>query len=259
MAQRIPQSVPKTALVTGAARRVGRAIALALAQDGWNIAVHFGRSKDEAEATAADIRAQGVDAAILSADLAVEAEVEPLLATAADRLGPVGLLVNNASTFERDRLATVTRSSWDRHLEANLRAPVVLMQQFAAQLPAEHDGAIVNIIDQRVWNPTEDFLSYTVTKMALWGLTRTLALDLAPRIRVNGVGPGPVLASVHQDTESFDAQARSVPLQHASAPEEIAGAVRYLAAARSVTGQMIAVDGGQHLWWAPPGEQTPRD
>ena len=259
MAQRTPQSVPKTALVTGAARRVGRAIALALAQDGWNIAVHFGRSKDEAEATAADIRAYGVNAAILSADLAVEAEVAPLVANAADRLGPVGLLVNNASTFERDRLATMTRNSWDKHLEANLRAPVVLMQQFAAHLPAEHDGAVVNIIDQRVWNPTEDFLSYTVTKMALWGLTRTLALDLAPRIRVNGVGPGPVLASIHQDTESFDAQARSVPLQHASAPEEIAGAVRYLAGAQSVTGQMIAVDGGQHLWWAPPGEQTPRD
>ncbi len=259
MAQRSPQAVPRTALVTGAARRVGRAIALALGREGWNVAVHYGRSADEAEATAAEVRALGVQATTLSADLSKEEQVETLVRRAEEALGPVGLLVNNASTFERDQLATVTRQSWDRHLEPNLRAPVVLMQQFAQHLPSTSDGAIVNIIDQRVWNPTEDFLSYTVTKMALWGLTRTLALDLAPRIRVNGVGPGPVLASIHQDSESFDAQARSVPLEHAADPSEIASAVVFLAGAASVTGQMIAVDGGQHLWWAPPGEQTPRD
>ena len=153
----------------------------------------------------------------------------------------------------------MTRESWDAHLDPNLHAPVVLSQAFSRALPAENDGVIVNIIDQRVWNPTEEFLSYTVSKMALWGVTRTLALELAPRIRVNGVGPGPILPSIHQDDERFDAQARSVPLQHGAAPDEIADAVRFLAISPSVTGQMIAVDGGQHLWWAPPGPDTPRD
>lgn len=259
MAQRVPQPVPKTALVTGSAHRVGRAIALALAGAGWNVAVHYGTSADAAERTAGDIRELGVEAATLSADLADETEVESLIARTGERLGPVGLLVNNASVFERDTLATATRDSWDRHMNPNLRAPLVLMQQFAALLPAENDGVVVNIIDQRVWNLTDDFLSYTLSKVGLWGLTRTLALELAPRIRVNGVGPGPILPSVHQDQDRFDAQARAMPLEHGADPDEVADAVVFLAGARSVTGQMIAVDGGQHLWWAPPGPDTPRD
>ena len=156
-------------------------------------------------------------------------------------------------------LRTVTRASWDAHIAVNLRAPVVLMQSFAAALPQDHDGVIVNMLDQRVRAPTEDFLSYTMTRNALWGLTRSLALDLAPRIRINGVGPGPTLGSIHQSTDVFERQAASVPLQHASVPEDVAAAVVYLASARSVTGQMIAVDGGQHLWWAPPGPDTPTD
>ncbi|MDF1794719.1 MAG: SDR family oxidoreductase [Thalassobaculaceae bacterium] len=259
MVQRLPQPVPKTALVTGAAHRVGRAIALALGSAGWNVAVHYGRSGDSAAETARDIRALGVRATTVGADLTDETQVTTLIERSEDALGPVGLLVNNASTFERDSLATATRQSWDRHMEPNLRAPLVLMQQFAARLPTESDGAIVNIIDQRVWNLTEDFLSYTLTKVGLWGLTRTLALELAPRIRVNGVGPGPILPSVHQEQDQFDAQARAVPLRHGANPEEVAEAVLYLAGAQSVTGQMIAVDGGQHLWWAPPGPETPRD
>jgi NAD(P)-dependent dehydrogenase (short-subunit alcohol dehydrogenase family) len=259
MSQRVPQPVPKTALVTGAARRVGRAIALALAGAGWDVAVHYGTSGDAAERTAEDLRALGVRAVALGADLGDEAQTSRLIERCDAALGPVGLLVNNASTFERDTLATATRQSWDRHMEPNLRAPLVLMQQFAARLPAGNDGAVVNIIDQRVWNLTEDFLSYTLSKIGLWGLTRSLALDLAPRIRVNGVGPGPILPSIHQDREQFDAQARAMPLQHGATPEEVAEAVLFLASARSVTGQMIAVDGGQHLWWAPPGPDTPRD
>lgn len=251
--------MPKTALVTGSAHRVGRAIALALAGAGWNVAVHYGTSADAAERTARDIRELGVEAATLSADLADETEVESLIARTGERLGPVGLLVNNASVFERDTLATATRDSWDRHMNPNLRAPLVLMQQFAALLPAENDGVVVNIIDQRVWNLTDDFLSYTLSKVGLWGMTRTLALELAPRIRVNGVGPGPILPSVHQDQDRFDAQARAMPLEHGADPDEVAAAVVFLAGARSVTGQMIAVDGGQHLWWAPPGPDTPRD
>lgn len=259
MSQRATKPVPKTALVTGAARRVGRAVALKLAGEGWNIGVHYGTSREAAEQTVDDIRALGVNAVAVSADLRDEAQVRELLPRIAAALGPVGLLVNNASTFERDTLATATRESWDRHMEPNLRAPLVLTQQFAAQLPETSDGAVVNIIDQRVWNLTEDFLSYTLSKVGLWGLTRTLALGLAPRIRVNGVGPGPILPSIHQEQEQFDDQARAMPLQHGADPEEVADAVLYLATARSVTGQMIAVDAGQHLWWAPPGPDTPRD
>lgn len=259
MAQRTPAAIPRTALVTGAAKRVGRAIALGLARDGWNIAVHYGRSAAEAQETVDAIRSLGVEATALSADLADDATTAALIPRAAETLGPVGLLVNSASRFERDQIDTVSRESWDAHLNPNLRAPVVLSQALVRDLPASNDGAIVNIIDQRVWNPTEEFLSYTVSKIGLWGLTRTLALELAPRIRVNGVGPGPILPSIHQDDDRFDAQARSVPLQHGASPDEIADAVRFLATAPSVTGQMIAVDGGQHLWWAPPGPDTPRD
>lgn len=259
MAQRATQSVPKTALVTGAAHRVGRAIAMALASAEWDVAVHYGRSAEAAEETTREIRAHGVRATTIAADLADESQVETLIERTEAELGPVGLLVNNASTFERDTLSTMTRQSWDRHIEPNLRAPLVLMQHFARRLPSDNDGLIVNIIDQRVWNLTEDFLSYTLTKTGLWGLTRTLALELAPRIRVNGVGPGPILPSIHQDHEQFDAQARAMPLQHGASPQEVADAVLFLTTARSVTGQMIAVDGGQHLWWAPPGPETPRD
>lgn len=259
MPQRLPAPVPRSALVTGAGRRVGSAIALRLARAGWNVAVHYGQSRAEAEATADGVRGHGARAVALAADLAVESEVETLVERAAEALGPIGLLVNNASVFEPDRLGTLTRAGWDRHMETNLRAPVVLMQRFADRLPQGSDGVIVNILDQRVWNPTEEFLSYTVTKMALWGLTRTLALDLAPRIRVCGVGPGPTMANTRQDPALFDAQAASVPLRHRADPDEIGDAVAFLADARSVTGQMIAVDGGQHLWWAPPSELTPRD
>jgi NAD(P)-dependent dehydrogenase (short-subunit alcohol dehydrogenase family) len=259
MSQRATQPIPKAALVTGGARRVGRSIALALAAHGWDVVVHYGRSGEEAKATAAEIQALGVRAITAPADLGDEAQVETLVARCTDELGPLGLLVNNASTFERDTLSSMTRESWQRHIEPNLRAPLVLMQRFAAALPKHSDGAIVNIIDQRVWNLTEDFLSYTVTKVGLWSLTRTLALELAPRIRVNGVGPGPILPSVHQDQDQFDHQARAMPLQHGASPQEVADAVLFLATARSITGQMIAVDGGQHLWWAPPGADTPRD
>lgn len=259
MTQRQPRPVPRSALVTGAGRRLGRSIALRLADAGWNVAVHYGQSRDEAEATATAVRQRGVRAAVLSADLADEAAVGSLVGCAAEAVGPIGLLVNNASLFEPDQLASVTRAGWDRHMATNLRAPVVLMQRFAALLPDGQDGVIVNILDQRVWNPNEEFLSYTVTKTALHGLTRTLALELAPRIRVCGVGPGPTLPNPRQAADRFEAQARSVPLQRAVAPDEVADAVVYLAEARSVTGQMIAVDGGQHLWWAPPSESTPRD
>ncbi len=243
---------PKAALVTGAGRRIGRAMALALARAGWSVAVHYNRSREEAARTVADIERAGGTAVAVAADLGREAEVETLLPLAAEALGPVTLLVNNASLFEMDTVDTVTRDSWDAHIETNLRAPFVLSQAFARQLPAEAEGNIVNMLDQRVWKLTPYFMSYTVAKMGLWTLTRTLALALAPRIRVNGIGPGPALPSARQTDAQFEAQCAALPLRHGTSPDEIAAAVLFILATPSMTGQMIALDGGEHLAWQLP-------
>ncbi|KZD09686.1 SDR family oxidoreductase [Oceanibaculum pacificum] len=240
-------SYPPAALVTGAARRIGRAIALDLAGHGWDVALHANRSLDEAHRLAAEIAALGRKAVVLQADLAHEPAVETLVPAAVAALGPLGLLVNNASTFEKDDIATASRASWEAHIEPNLRAPLVLTQAFARQLPADRAGCVVNLIDQRVWNPGADFLSYTVSKAALLTLTRTLALALAPRIRVNAIGPGPVLRSIHQSEAEFAAECRGVPLQRGTDPAEICRTLRFLLEAAAMTGQMIALDGGQHM------------
>jgi NAD(P)-dependent dehydrogenase (short-subunit alcohol dehydrogenase family) len=240
------------ALVTGAGRRIGRAIALALADDGYDIAVHYRTSRAAAEEVAAAIKAKGRAAALFPADLANEDAVAALLPAATQALGPVTCLVNNASVFERDEAASVTRASWDAHLETNLRAPFVLMQEFARLLPATTSGAIVNILDERVWNLTPHFVSYTLSKAGLWTLTQVMAMALAPRIRVNAVGPGPTLPSPRQSAEQFARQSAGVPLKRGASPEEIAACVRFIAGAGPMTGQMIALDGGQHLGWAQP-------
>jgi NAD(P)-dependent dehydrogenase (short-subunit alcohol dehydrogenase family) len=238
------------ALVTGAGVRIGRRIALSLAEAGFDVAVHYRGSQAEAQSVAEAVTALGRRAAVLQADLAVEAEVEGLVDRAAELLGPVSVLVNNASVFLQDAAGSMSRETWDAHLETNLRAPLVLAQAFARQAP--EGASIVNLIDQRVWKPTPQFFSYSISKAALWFATQTLAQALAPKIRVNGVGPGPTLPSVHQRPEDFEAEARAVPLERRATPEEIAQAVLYLVDARSVTGQMIAVDGGQHLGWRTP-------
>jgi NAD(P)-dependent dehydrogenase (short-subunit alcohol dehydrogenase family) len=235
------------ALVTGSARRIGRALAIAAAQAGYDVAVHHRDSAEDAEATAEAVRAAGRKAVVLAADLADRPE--QLIAQAVVALGPVTLLVNNASVFLGDELATLTRESWDAHMEANLHAPVALAQAFAAQ---GGEGLIVNLIDQRVWRPNPQFFSYSLSKAGLWWATRTMAQALAPKIRVNGIGPGPTLPSIHQSPEDFEAEASSVPLRRRATPDEIAAALRYLIDAPSVTGQMIAVDGGQHLAWQTP-------
>ena len=236
-------------LITGAAKRLGRAIALKLAGAGYDIAIHYRSSKPEAETLAAEVKALGRRAALVDGDLAKEAEVETFVPRAGAALGPLTALVNSASVFEDDGIATMTRRSWDKHIETNLRAPLVLSQAFAKQLPAGPDGAIVNIIDQAVLNLTPQFLSYTVSKAGLWTLTQTLAQALAPRIRVNAVAPGPSLKAERQSQANFDRQVQSTLLQRPSEPADIAGAVHYLLSARVVTGQMIAVDSGQHLAW----------
>src|SRR5882724_3450573 len=240
------------ALGTGAARRIGRVIAHDLAAAGWPVAVHYHRSREDADSLVAEIVAAGGRAVALAADLAREAEVDTLVPRAVAALGPLACLVNNASEFVMDKIDTVTRASWDVLIETNLRAPLVLSQAFARQLPAGSEGNIINLLDQRVLSLTPYFLSYTVAKAGLWTLTQTLALGLAPRIRVNGIGPGPTLPSPRQTEAQFAAQCAAMPLGHGTTPEEIAAAVRFILAAPSLTGQIIALDGGQHLGWAVP-------
>ena len=248
---------PGAALVTGAGARLGRVMAEALGRDGWRIAVHYNSSADGAEETAANIRAGGGDAAIVQADLSDEADTSTLLAHAAAAIGhPITLLINSASTFDDDRVADHTRDNWDRHMEPNLRAPIHLAQMFSRNLPVGQKGLIINMLDQRVWKLTPQFFTYTLSKAALWQATQTLAQALAPDIRVNGIGPGPTLRNVHQSAEEFAAETHATLTGEGSGPEEIVRAMRYLISADSVTGQMIASDGGQHLMWQTPDTQT---
>ncbi len=244
----------RAALVTGAAKRIGRAIALDLAAHGWDVAIHYHSSETDALDAVRAVEALGRRATALKADLGREAETTPLVGHAVAALGPLTLLVNNASTFESDGWNTVDRASWDLHVETNLRAPFVLTQAFARQLPEGDEGNVINLLDQRVWNPTPAFMSYTVSKLGLWGLTQTLALALAPRIRVNGIGPGPAMPNIRQTQAHFDEQCASMPLRRGTTPEEICRTLRFILDAPAMTGQMIALDGGQHLGWAPPAK-----
>ena len=221
----------------------------ALADAGFDIAIHCHNSRTEAEVLAQQVRSRGCRATVLAADLGDEAAVHDLVPTATTALGPIGVLINNASTFERDEWDDATRASWDAHMEPNLRAPFVLTQAMARALPDEASGVVINMIDQRVWSLTPHFVSYTVSKAALWALTQQMALALAPRIRVNAIGPGPALPSPRQTPEQFARQCVSVPLQHGTSPAEIARAVIAILALPAMTGQMIALDGGQHLQW----------
>lgn len=247
----ISAAIPRAALVTGSGKRLGRMIALTLAEAGFDVAIHCNASREDAAATARDIQALGRRTVVLQADLASEAQVRPLIQDATRALGPIGVLVNNASTFERDDWHDATRQSWDRHIEPNLRAPFVLTQDFATALPHGREGVVINMLDMRVWSITPHFVSYTVSKFGLWALTQSLALALAPRIRVNGIGPGPALPNTRQTPEQFARQAASVPLRRGPVIEEVGRATLAILSLSSMTGQMIALDGGQHLQWAP--------
>jgi NAD(P)-dependent dehydrogenase (short-subunit alcohol dehydrogenase family) len=251
-----------TALVTGAARRLGRAMALRLAERGHDVVVHYSGSAEAAEATAEEIRALGRKAATVRADLTVESEMQGLLPAAAEAIGaPLTVLINNASIFEYDNMQTATRESWDRHIDSNLRAPFVLSQALAAQIPpAEPDengepearGLIVNMIDQRVRKLTPEFMTYTIAKMGLWALTQTSAQALAPHIRVNAIGPGPTMQGARQSAEHFARQRAATVLERGANPEDITAALGYFLDAPAVTGQLLCVDGGQHLGWRTP-------
>lgn len=243
----------KTALVTGAGIRIGKAIALCLADNGYDVALHYRSSRAQADGVAAEIQKKNVKAVALQADLSVEAEHSALIGAAAKALGPITLLINSASVFEADDIKTMSRESWDLHMETNLRAPLKLTQDFAAQAPAGANNSVVNIIDQRVKKLTPQFLSYTASKAALMTVTVTLAQALGPQgIRVNAVGPGPTLKNPRQSDDDWRRQNAATILGHGADPTDITEAVMYLATAKAVTGQMIAVDGGQHLAWQTP-------
>ncbi len=256
----------RRALVTGAAQRLGRAMALDLAGSGWDVAIHFNASVEAAARTVDEARALGARAEAIQADLLVEAEVAGLVARASEALrGPLSLLINNASVFENDQLADMTRESWDRGIETNLRAPVKLTQDFAAQAPRAVPDArgepvaqavVINMLDMRVFKPMPTFLSYFTAKSGLHAFTRAAAQALGPHVRIAGIGPGPTLAAENQGDEHFRRQRAACILGRGSDPEDIVGAMRFILANKAFTGQMLAIDGGQHLSWrlsASPG------
>jgi NAD(P)-dependent dehydrogenase (short-subunit alcohol dehydrogenase family) len=244
----------KAALVTGGARRIGRAIALALHAAGYAVAVQANHSAKEADELCAEIARNGGRAAVVRGDLAEQADVAGLVGAAVKAVGPLTLLVNNAAMFEPDAIGSLDAARFDHQLAVNLRAPLFLSEAFAAQAP--EGSAIVNILDQRVFKLTPQFVSYTLAKSALHAATRMLAQALAPKVRVNGVAPGPTMASARQEPDDFARQAAAVPLGHGPTAEEVAAAVVYLASARSITGATLIVDGGQHLAWQTPDAIT---
>ncbi len=246
-------TVAERALVTGAGQRLGQAMAQVLGACGFSVAVHYNSSREGADATVQAIKAAGGRAVPVQADLADEESVAGLIARTTEALGgPPSLLVNNASTFVDDTALEHDRAGWDLHMDVNLRAPIALAQAFAKALPAEDRGLIVNMIDQRVWKLNPNFFTYTLSKSALWTATKTLAQALAPNIRVNAIGPGPTLQNARQDPSDFRKQVEATLTGRGSNPENIVRALMYLIEADAVTGQMIAVDGGQHLIWQTP-------
>lgn len=246
------QSLPRRALITGGARRIGRRLVERLAAAGYEIAIHCNRSRQDAETLAQSVTASGGVAIAITADLSNPEEVDGLVSRTCSELGPLTALINNAALFEPDDLRSLNRELWDRQIAVNLSAPTFLARDFAAQLPGELSGSIINIIDQRVLHPGPNFFSYTLAKSALWMATRTMAQALAPRIRVNAIGPGPTLQSARQSEDDFCRQSDALPLKRGPDPDEIADAALYLLEAASTTGQFLTVDGGQHLAWRTP-------
>ncbi len=252
----------KRALVTGAGGRLGQAMALHLAEAGFDVAVHYASSDVGARETAQGIEAAGRRAVPLQADLLEDAATTSLFDTAAEALGgPITCLINNASIFEYDTIQSATPESWERHMASNLRAPFWLTQKMAQQeLGAATDaagepearGLIINMIDQRVRKLTPEFMTYTLAKMGLWALTQTSAQALAPAIRVNAIGPGPTLQGSRQSAEHFAAQRAATVLERGANPSDICAALGYFLASPAITGQLLCVDGGQHLAWQTP-------
>ncbi|MEY8144635.1 SDR family oxidoreductase [Falsihalocynthiibacter sp. CO-5D18] len=245
LGQPTPQSC--AVLVTGAAKRLGRSIAVDLAAAGWPVVIHYNGSKDAAIQVKNAIEEDGGRAEIVQADLSLEEDVNSLIERAENLLGPIGVLINNASVFEWDDLSSATAESFTRHMDIHVKTPLILCQHFAKRLSESAGGIIVNLIDSRVLNPTPRHLTYTLSKTGLWALTQALAQEFAPRIRVNAIGPGPILPQVGQTEEEFRARCACLPLQRPATLSEVCASVRFLIAQRGITGQMIALDGGGHL------------
>jgi NAD(P)-dependent dehydrogenase (short-subunit alcohol dehydrogenase family) len=240
----------RTALVTGGAKRIGAAIVRDLAAHRWAVAIHCNRSAEDAETLAGEIRRAGGRAIVVTADLGDAGALGTILPAAARALGPVDLLVNNASVFLEDRVGGLDFALWQTQFDVNLRAPVFLAEAFARQLPGGREGNVVNMIDQRVLKLTPDMTSYTLTKAALFAATRTLAQGLAPRVRVNAIGPGPTLPNWRDGEDGLAREAAATPLGRPVDPADFGRAIRFFVETPSVTGQMIALDSGQHLAWS---------
>jgi NAD(P)-dependent dehydrogenase (short-subunit alcohol dehydrogenase family) len=252
-----PTGLP-AALVTGAGDRIGAAIARTLARNGFAVAVHYRSDAEGARAVRDEIRRAGGTAEIVRADLSRRGQRSSLIARTTERVGPLHLLVNNASLFDPDSATDVDEAEWDRHFAIHAEAPVFLARDFAAQLPEGAEGNIVNIVDERVLHPSPAYFSYTLSKSVLWMATRTMAQTLAPHIRVNAIGPGPVLPHSRQDEATFIKQVKDLPLGRNAGPEAIADGVLTLVRTPSLTGQMLALDGGNHLEYPARRAPTPR-
>ena len=245
----MPSSLVKTCLVTGASLRIGRALALHMARQNYKVAIHYAGNRKAAQSLAKTICDKGGVACVFQADFTNHTAVENLVPRITKKLGSVSCLINNASVFEQDAIEDVSHKTWQQHQDINLRAPLFLTKALAQQLPKGHEGVVINILDQKVWRLTPSFLSYTVSKSGLWTLTQILAQALAPTVRVNAIGPGPTLTNIHQSEQTFQRQWKSTPLGRGAKVEEICAAVRFILNTPSMTGQMMALDGGQHLTW----------
>ncbi len=249
--------IRKTALVTGGSARIGRAICEGLANAGYAVAVHYNASGKNAEKVVEALRTHGIEAVAVQADLTNTEQTRALIGKVTDELGPLGVLVNNASLFEEDSFDMSDEKLWDAHFAVHVKAPALLTSAFAKQVSAEDQGLVVNIVDERVWKLTPNFASYTLSKSALWAATKTMAQKFAPKIRVNAIGPGPTLPSYRQSDEDFSNQLKTLPLQTGPDLTDFAKTILYFTEMKSVTGQMIALDGGQHIGWLTPDQSLP--
>ena len=242
--------INKNILITGGATRIGKEIALHFSKKGWNIAIHYFKSSSKAKSLKKIIDKNDVKVILIKANLKKTKQVEKIISIAKKKLGTIDCLINNAALFEMDDILDFTTKRWNDHLNINLLAPAILIKQFAKQAPNKNISNIINIIDQRVFKLTPIFMSYTLSKSALYTLTKTMAMRLGPNIKVNGIAPGPTIKSKRQSTEHFNNQAKSTLLKKSVSPEDICDTVEFLINNNSITGQVIAVDSGQNLTWS---------
>ena len=255
----IKSMTPGVAIVTGGSKRIGKSIVKKLSFLGWKVIIHYNSNKNDALSLQKEIQKKGGAASIIKANLNSSKATEELISKSEKKFGKLTLLVNNASIFENDSVHSLTIDTWDTHNNVNTKAPLLLSQSFAKLLPKKEPGVIINIIDQRVFSPRPDFISYSSSKNSLFWLTKVLAQALSPKIRVCAIGPGPTLKGARQTDNDFKNQSQSVPLGNGSSPEDISQAIEFILNASSFTGQMITLDGGEHLDWIKPEDRNFKD